>query len=439
MTNRDELKLGLDRIEANRGRLDIFRKHWNGEPPASFISKKSREALGSKITRLGVNYPRLVVRSMVDRLRVVGFQTGKPEQDKEAWLAWLAAGMDARSELVHTDYLGYGAAFVTVWTAQNGQLAVTGDNPFSMSSSTDPATGQALSAVRTWNVKDTSHAVYFDLEKIVRWRANSANAPAGSGAWEVTETIDNPYAGTLPVVPFVRRSSLDDDTGTSAVADILDLTSAQSKLLEDAMVTSEYFARPRRWATGLEIVEDDDGEPIDPFGESRFLQSEDPETKFGQLSGSGLDSYSDLTATITQAIGALTGLPPGYLGLHGDQPPNAESVRASEAQLTSGSYSEQRQLAGPWGKVSALMWAAGDPTNRDPADRTITPTWDSPEIRTPAQAADAAVKLRDIGVPLRSLLINTLGYEPAEAAEILENRRAETIDSAGAALAKYLP
>src|SRR5699024_5378356 len=98
-------------------------------------------------------------------------------------------------------------------------------------------------------------------------------------------------------------------------------------------VTSEYFARPRRWATGLEIEEDDDGRPIDPFGDSRLLQSEDPETKFGQLDPARLDGYNDLSAMLTQHIGALTGLPPHYLGLHGDQPANADSVRAAESQL----------------------------------------------------------------------------------------------------------
>src|SRR5699024_7635825 len=127
----------------------------------------------------------------------------------------------------------------------------------------------------------------------------------------------------VPMVPFLRRTSTDDHDGTSAVADVLDLTDALAKLLQDAMVTSEYFARPRRWATGLEIEEDDDGRPIDPFGDSRLLQSEDPETKFGQLDPARLDGYNDLSAMLTQHIGALTGLPPHYLGLHGDQPANA--------------------------------------------------------------------------------------------------------------------
>src|SRR5699024_4541501 len=124
----------------------------------------------------------------------------------------------------------------------------------------------------------------------------------------------------------IREQSSDDTDGTSAVADVLDLSDALAKLLADAMVTSEHYARPRRWATGLEIEENEDGTPVDPFRKESHLQSEDPDTKFGQFPGSTLDGYTDMIATLTQQIGSLTGLPPHYLGLHGDQPANADGV-----------------------------------------------------------------------------------------------------------------
>src|SRR5690625_6881461 len=108
--------------------------------------------------------------------------------------------------------------------------------------------------------------------------------------------------------------------------------------MQDAMVTSESYARPRRWATGLEIQEDDDGNPVDPFGRDRSLQSEDPETRFGQFDPARLDSYGDMSATITQMIGAITGLPAHYLGLHGDQPAAAEGVRDRKSTRLNSSH-----------------------------------------------------------------------------------------------------
>ena len=201
-------------------------------------------------------------------------------------------------------------------------------------------------------------------------------------------------------------------------ADILDLTDAENKLMADALVTSEAYARPRRWATGLEIEEDGDGNPVDPFARGRSLQSEDPETKFGQFDPARLDSYADMSATITQLVGAMTGLPAHYLGLHGDQPAAAEGVRAAEAQLTSRVFSELRAMDRPWSRVAGLMELAADRDRTEAS--TYAPVWASPEIRTPGQAADAAAKLHGIGVPLSALLSNTLGWDPEQVTAALD-------------------
>src|SRR5699024_2838028 len=147
--------------------------------------------------------------------------------------------------------------------------------------------------------------------------------------------------GIVPVVPFIREQSSEDVEGTSAVEDILDLTDAQAKILADAMVTSEHFARPRRWATGLEIEEDEDGNVVDPFRNETHMQSESPDTKFAYVNTADMSGHETLIATFTHHIGSLPELPPHYLGLHGDQPANADGVVAAEAQLTTAAYSDQ--------------------------------------------------------------------------------------------------
>src|SRR5699024_12524387 len=109
-------------------------------------------------------------------------------------------------------------------------------------------------------------ALGLDAETAARWRPD---APALGSAVQ-SEVVGKPSPsafaadGLVPVVPFIRRMSTDDHDGTSVAADILDLTDAENKLMADAMVTSESYARPRRWATGLELQEDDDGHPVDP-------------------------------------------------------------------------------------------------------------------------------------------------------------------------------
>ena len=426
-------------IDERAGKYQRIAAAWNGNSPAAFMSKKSREALDDRLSRLGVNYPRLVVNSKVDRLSVSGFvsrETG--EIDSTAWQLWQRAGMISRSEQVHTDYYLFGAAYATVWGTLDGRPAVTAGTPLSTCVQTDPATGEILASLRRLKVRDGTKAILFEPDQATVFTSTSTDYIAGPGGWTVESITENPF-GIVPTVPFIREQSSEDVAGTSAVEDILDLSDAQAKILSDAMVTSEHFARPRRWATGLEIEEDEEtGEIVDPFRKESHLQSESPDTKFGQFNSADLSGYENLIATITQQIGSLTGLPPHYLGLHGDQPANADGVRAAEAQLASAAYSDQRQLDTPWSRVAQLLRAVND-DGIDPAGTDAKPVYSSPEIRTPAQAADAALKQRDIGIPLETVLIETLGYSPDQAREISQVANRDSIAAAAGNLGKLLP
>lgn len=433
MTAQQDLRDDLEQIETRAHALDTLRKHWNGNPDTAFLSKSSRAALDERLGRLSINFPRLLVTSYVDRMTLTGWTGEDGAADAAAWARYRAAGLVARSELIHTDRLMYGAAYVTVWPEASGPAVVL-DNPFTMTVDADPMTGAVSRAVRTWRHRGAQHALVIDAETVTRWRSDAPEL-GSAGQWTVVGK-PSPSAftadGLVPVVPFIRRMSTDDHHGTSVAADILDLTDAENKLMADAMVTSESYARPRRWATGLEIQEDEDGNVVDPFGRDRSLQSEDPDTKFGQFDPARLDSYADMSATITQMVGAMTGLPAHYLGLHGDQPAAAEGVRAAEAQLTSRVFSELRQLDQPWARVAGLLALAAD---RDlMAAPLLDPDWASPEIRTPGQAADAAAKLHGIGVPLASLLSTVMDWAPDQVTTAMADRRADLVDRAAAGL-----
>lgn len=432
----------LDRMEARKSTLVSLQKHLRGQQPAAYLSAKSREALDKRLASLSVNYPRLIVTSRTDRLTLTGFRLGDaPQADETTWRLWRGAGLVALSDLVHADWLGYGSAYVTVWAGQRaGRPVVTAsaDNGLTVYVDTDPVTGDRLASVRRWSSRDASHAVEMRPDVIRTYTAGMRDAPAASGAWNITDERPNPL-GLVPVVPFTRRGSCDDDTGASAVADVLDLTDAYAKVLADALVGSEFYARPRRWATGMEIEEDEDGNPVDPFGEGRLLQSESPDTKFGQLESSRSAGYTDLLGVLSQQIGALSGLPGHYLGLNAGQPPNADSLRAAEAQLVSMAYSDHRQLDPQWSEVASLLHLVSDPNSVPVNPAEIRPVWASPEARTPGQSADAAAKLHGIGVPLRALLSDPLGYEPDDVDRIVSQARADAVQRAGLDLGSVLP
>jgi hypothetical protein len=428
-TRADRLDSGLLQINSAAGRLSSLRQHWHGEQPAAYLSQIAADALDYRLRRLSVNFPRLAVLALAERMRLAGVidqgdnaarPLGVEPRAEGLWDALTDAGLLDASTAVIVDRLFYGTGYATVWATERSRLTITADNSATMTHAADPATGEVEYAVRAWSTMAGARSVLYEPDQITHYRQPNTTEPTAGNGWVVAGVVDNPL-GVVPVVPFVRRVSASDPaTGDSVVRDVLDLTDAVGKLLADAMVTSEFYARPRRWATGLEIEYNEDGTPVDPFGNSRLLQSEAPDTKFGQFDAARLDGYTDMIATLTQQIGALTGLPATYLGLHGDQPASADGVKAAEVQLTMRARSESARMNRGWSDVAWIADAILRTRPAEPAERNrFRVTWESPEVRTQAQAADAAAKLAGIGIPLAALLADPLGYSPSEAAGII--------------------
>ncbi|WP_431711107.1 phage portal protein [Glutamicibacter uratoxydans] len=427
----------LDQSQPVLRKLDSY---WCGQQPAAYLSKGAREALGTSLTGLAVNFPKLAVTALAERLNITGFraQGDGAEPSPDLWKIWNRNRMDDGSAQAHIDALVYGRSFVMVWAGPRGPQ-ITVESPHQIAVHHDPVSHQVTAAFKRWAVNGQAHGVLYLADQIHTYRSSSNVVDGAFPAtnWDLVETIANPF-GVVPVVPIVNRGRLMDLDGVSEMTDIMGLSDALNKLSADAMVSSEFYARPRRWATGLELAEDDDGNVIQPFSDEagKLWISEDTETKFGQFDGSRLDGYSDLMQTVTQQIGALSGLPPHYLGLYGDQPPSADSIRSAEASLVSRVYTLQRIFGNAWEQVAALVLAVKDGV--DPLDVELGTVWAGPETRTPAQAADAAVKLKTMGVPLSIVLEDSLGYSPAQLERVRTALRAEALDTAGVNLTELV-
>ena len=438
MVNKLDMVMALsEKLDVTAPTLTTLDAYYRGVQPTAFLAPKAAEALGDRLRSLAVNFPRLAVTSLAERCRVTGFRLDGPddEPDKDLWRIWRRNHMEEAAAQAHIDALVYGRSFVIVWAGKRGPQ-ITVESPRQVAVAYDPATREVTAAFKRWVADGKGHAVLYGPDEITRYvsDANVADPAAlPATAWKAVETIVNPF-GWVPVIPIVNNGRLLEVDGVSEMADILGLTDALNKLMADALVTSEFYARPRRWVTGLEVEEDEDGNPIDPFSSegTRVWQAEGPDVKFGQFDPVRLDGYADLTAVVTQQIGALTGLPPHYLGLHGDQPASADAIRSAEASLVARAYALHRTFGQGWSDVARLVVAVRDGV--DPETVDAEPVWASPETRTPAQAADAAAKLAGIGVPLSVVLADTLGMTPPQVERVRAARRGDALDVAGADL-----
>lgn len=423
----------VQEIDGRAHRLSNLDSYYAGETPLSFMSPEAREALSNRLTRMSANYCRLAVTSIAERLRVTGF-TRDGAHDSSLWETWAANDLDQLSATLHREALILGSAFVIVWADETGRPVISVESAHQMIARRDPGTRTITAAVKRWEAPTGTEAVVYGPETITRYTSKSHGATAAS-QFTAAETVTNPL-GMVPVVEF-RNSDRLLEPGVSELRDIIPLQDSLNKLLADLMVGSENYARPRRWATGIELEEDDDGEVTNPYPEGdRMLISEAPDSKFGQLPASDLASYETAIRSIVAQIMAVSSLPAHYVGVTGNQPPSADGLRAAEASLTARCEARQATFGRAWEKVMALAHAVA--TGTDPATADVGIVWADPATRSAAQEADAVVKLYTAGLLPATSALERLGYSEDQITRIRAERRGEALDRVGTEIGQVI-
>lgn len=422
----DQLTQLLQRLDEPAARFHRLDQYYAGEQPLTYLAPDARKALGDRLTAVSVNIPRLLVESVGERLRVTGFS------GVDVWPEWLANDLDQCSHILHREVLTLGCGFVIVWAHPDGTPNVSVESARQVAVLTDPGTRRVTAAVKRWETATTTEVVLYQPDVITRLRAKQTGATVAG--FRTVETLDNPL-GQVPVVPFVNRSRLLDE-GRSEMSDVLDLTDCVVKLMSDMMVSSEFTARPRRFATGVELEEvpvldengQDTGETVstNPFPEgSRMLLSENDAAKFGQLPGSDLSGYENALGVVMRQISAVSGLPEHLLGIGADSAMSADAIRSAESALTARAEAKHAALGRSWETVARLMVAVRDGVDPDSVHPRIA--WADPSTRSVAQEADATVKLYAAGLLPASYALKRLGYTADEIDEIIIARQRDSV------------
>lgn len=415
-------------LDDQRPAYDRLNLYYEGRQPGHhFMAPEVRASLGNRLPPMILNWPRLVVSAVEERLDVVGFRLSRDEPaDRELWRIWQANRGDEVSQQAHLDALVHGCAYVVVWAgADPNTPRISVESARQMTVERSPLTGEVTAALKRWTEGGYGHAVVYGPDEITRWRTEAALVEGSdtyeipTGGWTRVETIDNPL-GQTPVVALVNRPRLLSPNGETELADIIPLTDAVSKVATDLLVTSEYAAAPRRWITGMDMPSDAAAERTAAEVQHKWTDAPasklwiaaSSDTTFGQFPEATLAGFVAAIDTLTQQASAISGLPPAYFGIHGSEVASADAIRSSEATLVSKARRRQRAFGGAWEDVMRLAVLVRDGVQR-PGMESLETIWADPETRTVAQAADAAVKKLAVGVS-REQVLEDLGYSPVQ-------------------------
>ncbi|MDH3025309.1 phage portal protein [Gordonia alkanivorans] len=389
-------------------------QYYAGEQPLAYLSPDARKAIGQRFDRIAVNLPRLAVSAIAERLRVAGFTDADGKRDPALWAAWVRSDLDQTSPSAHREALAVGESAAIVWARPDGKASVSIESGRQVAVYRDAGTHEVLAAVKRWTelrpdgTEGATRWVVYRPDRIEHLIGDGAQITAA----RVLKVVDNPLLA-VPVVPLTNADRPLDTFGVSEFADLIPVVDAINKLTADMLTASEFGARPRRWATGLELAEeprtdddgnpvlDEDGEPVmdvlNPVGDNdRMMVNEAAEGKFGQLPGADLSGYQTAVDVLLQQASAVSGLPGHYLGLNTTVPASADAIRAAEAALTARAEARQAVFGRAWEQVGRLILAVehgGEVTDYSPRVQ-----WADPATRSAAQEADAVVKLHAAGI-----------------------------------------
>ncbi|MFF4489426.1 phage portal protein [Streptomyces sp. NPDC001544] len=429
-----------DKLVKRSNETKVFDDYYECEHPLPHLHERARAPFRRLLKMARANYCELVVDAFVGRLEVAGFQSDvEGDRDQEAWALWQDNNLDGGSQLAFLEAAIHGTAYLMVSPTPSGGFRITPEHPTQVIVEYRPdAPGEPAAALKLWVDDWTAKlccTVYLP-EWIYKFEApEPKTGSTGRPQWERREVPGEPWgaANVLGEVPFGELANRPRmlKPGASELRSVTGIQDRINKTLSDRMMTQEAAAFPAKWATGLEIPVDENGQEIEPFdvAVNKILVAEDPGAKFGQFAAADLTGYLKAKEEDVRDVAAITSTPPHYL-LGSLTNLSAEALKAAEAGLIHKIYQRRRFLEEGLERTMRLAGFASSQA------RIV---WKSPEWRTEGELVDALVKMSTLGVP-REVLWERWGATPQEIERWRQlNEDALTAAMSGDLAAEYGP
>lgn len=424
-----------DRIPINA----LLRAYYDGDHPMptapNRVNEKYRRLAEMSIT----NLCGLVVDAPTSKLTPKDVRLSEDgDEDLELWRqVWTVNKLNARCRVAHEEALKVGRSAALVWPKYDGDavagVSVTVEDADQVIVAYAPgSTFDRVAALKWYNEDGFDFVTVWTASEVFSWyrEAASATSPKSSDDWAADPEMPggpNPL-GRVPVVEFLSKPNAKGVPTPELSTGVIRLQTRINKTKFDMVVAGEDGAFPQRVMVGIELDRTEDGVPIAPTaGPNRIwaLQSQDESNpssgridQFPAYDTSGLLKFGD--ATIRE-LGWISRTSAIFM-LGGSSNVGADMIRALDDGHMSKVLAHQIVFGEAWEEVFALALIALNRTV--PADIEIG--WVSPQFSSPAEMADAAIKLRSVGYSFKSIA-RYMGASPAEVERLVREREAEQV------------
>jgi hypothetical protein len=386
------------RWEPLRGPQGRVRRYLAGDHDEPFMPRSAKTEYRRLAERSRTPWLPLISDTFAKVLFVEGFRSARTSDNAAVWQHWQANKLDARQTIVHRGALEYGAAYGSV-------LPSDGPSP----------------AIRFYHPSRT-HVVYSDFE--ADWPdyalVEVGVSRQGERLWRLYDDVSEfelltpaGEPGTMRLVtrnehglgrcPFVRyRERLGDPVAPGIIAPLIPLQDRINETVFSMMVAMQFAAFRQRWATGLAIPEDEDGNPVEPFEAAvdRLWISDSPDAKFGDFGQTEVAGHLEAYQSAVRSMAAVAQTSPHVL--LGDLVNLSADALAAAEQATTRKADEYATIFGE--SHEQLLRFAGEVAGDAAVDDGAEVRWRDREARSLASVVDALGKMAEmLKVPPQAL------------------------------------
>jgi hypothetical protein len=363
---------------------------------------------------------------------------------------WHRNRMPQRAGELHKEALKNGDAYAVVWFDPAGEVTIYPHRAANVTVAYDEDTpGHILSAAKYWRTPDkrTRLNVFYpdrieryitkmgsenylpDANDFVPFAGNAGDSPAPSSkhdggitplaAMHATRVrsghiVSNPF-GVVPVFHFANNADV-GCLGQSELTQAMPVQDGLNKSILDMLVAMEFSAYRQRWASGIEIEYDDDGNPKPPFtsGADRVWIASDPNTTFGDFNTSNLDQFIKVKDSFRIDMASVTGTPLHYFLQNSRGFASGESLKQNETRFLAKVRDRQVSFGQTWAELmSFALRLAG----YGPGIELIT-NWEDPAPHDEKDVLVNILRRKQIGISTEQAL-KEAGYGEVEARRML--------------------
>lgn len=442
-----------DELQKRRPDVETLNGYYRGKQPLRFASEKWKAFHSERYAGFSDNWCAPVADAPAERQHLNGVRSSEAtekmsREENILWSDWLRNEGDQQ---LSQGLLQSGIAsrsFALVYPRDDGDPGLSWESPSQVIVSYDPERrGHRRAALKTWVDDSSEFSVLYTPQSVHKFQRRSPQRSSGliltssggggataGGKWSHVETVRNAF-GVVPIVEFPNRPMLNgeplsDIRGTKAMQDAINLLWAY------LFGAADHASFPARVVMGQERpkvpVIDDKGQQVGErnvdlpdLERGRFLWLTGENTKIGQWDSAKLDVFTSVIEIAIGHIAAQTRTPPHYLSANkGLSNLSGDALKAAETGLVKKVEEQQLYYSAAIREVFRLMAVLRGMTGIAKSMSTATVQWANAEMRSDSQRADALIKKRDIGYPMRYLL-ELDGLSPTEIDRVMEMRKEE--------------